>query len=1075
MVPMQLGPTKERVMKKIVCLFLVVLFGGSLFADVEITSTRSHAPGGTGNIIIGGELILPATGLWRVADRDADPTVQFYLLPSHAAAEHMLGKRMAVAERGRKNNAGRSPLYTLFNPSRQHAIEHEGTGPASINDFDPKKHKHVFDRLAKPPWETEAIAPKPPYVFLVPNAEFRFEKDRKWVDSENRELLALELHPYLDDGKHWVLYTDGRTVREDIDPERVKAYSLTISPVLNKNVAGKAAPTEHPYTIMAFLPKKEAGPLSIRLEDQLSGQTLVAKWNPASPADDPDLADMLKEARSREWAPYLAASDSSVLHSWMRALNKTDMITNRRRNRRQVNTTSAFGVLGGRAAVRETLQMQALTPDNKAGTNMVPVESIQGVTVKSHPYEEMLKGLDGGRLALAEVVPQDRFFVHIAKPAAMMPFLDDGADFLSHLGGSVSGNSIKYYLKARYLERLGLSERWLEMFLKSGAAKECAMITPDLFFLDNTDITVITRLTKPKLMAPLLKLAGVSGLSANRIVTRKSKTGRPVSWVSSGDLLVVSTRKAELEQVLAIKAKGGKDSLGQTAEFRYMLTQLSPTPNTRVFAYLSDSFIRRLVGPSVKIGQLRRVIAKGRMEQLTGAALLAKMDGITDHTSPAALATGGYLPKAFPQQDYSLDKKLVAHSSVHGTLAHPTTLTALPVEAVTSAEAAAYKRYVDNYSRFWRQFFDPIAIRLDDAPGKSLEMTTFILPLIDSSIYRQLKEVIAGRESGQPLRVPVFSPDPVLTLSMNLKEEAWTEITKDMSQMLMRYVQVSPAILDDLGPSLHMAINDADPVIALGSGDIMGAFGGSGAMRGMDAGSMLAMPIALSVFTRPCTLAIETQNPERTLGFLRRVGGVRLSGRRRGWDDGFNVQFYRVGEEDAWVYSLDVMGLVKIRFGIEVREGFLLIRNIPWSSGDQVVGSRTAELCTAAMDVFPAACNLQLPGLHAAASEQKGHAALQGAGMLFPLLTGGHADMKNAADVHMELFGFTPQHPGAGEWRWENRHVVSTSCGSVNRLQVEKYEKGDTDFGLMKTIDSLKLEMQFEESGLRSKIRWKTR
>ena len=32
-------------------------------------------------------------------------------------------------------------------------------------------------------------------------------------------------------------------------------------------------------------------------------------------------------------------------------------------------------------------------------------------------------------------------------------------------------------------------------------------------------------------------------------------------------------------------------------------------------------------------------------------------------------------------------------------------------------------------------------------------------------------------------------------------------------------------MLDDLGPGLHLAVHDADPVIALGSGDLLGAFG----------------------------------------------------------------------------------------------------------------------------------------------------------------------------------------------------------------------------------------------------------
>ena len=41
---------------------------------------------------------------------------------------------------------------------------------------------------------------------------------------------------------------------------------------------------------------------------------------------------------------------------------------------------------------------------------------------------------------------------------------------------------------------------------------------------------------------------------------------------------------------------------------------------------------------------------------------------------------------------------------------------------VTAAEAQAYGSYVENYTRFWRRFFDPIAVRLDDTPDGALEI-----------------------------------------------------------------------------------------------------------------------------------------------------------------------------------------------------------------------------------------------------------------------------------------------------------------------------------------------------------------
>ena len=55
-------------------------------------------------------------------------------------------------------------------------------------------------------------------------------------------------------------------------------------------------------------------------------------------------------------------------------------------------------------------------------------------------------------------------------------------------------------------------------------------------------------------------------------------------------------------------------------------------------------------------------------------------------------------------------------------------------------------------------------------------------------------------------------------------------------------------MMDDLGPAVHLAVFDADPVIALGSGDVMGAFGGSMMGTGSD---MLMASAALSLLTRP--------------------------------------------------------------------------------------------------------------------------------------------------------------------------------------------------------------------------------
>jgi hypothetical protein len=108
--------------------------------------------------------------------------------------------------------------------------------------------------------------------------------------------------------------------------------------------------------------------------------------------------------------------------------------------------------------------------------------------------------------------------------------------------------------------------------------------------------------------------------------------------------------------------------------------------------------------------------------------------------SVADLIRMKYLPAGFPAEGYSIDAEGLVRSAVYGSLDDMKTLQEVPVERVTQAEADVYKRYVENYSRYWRQFFDPIAIRLDDAPDRSLELTTFILPLIDNTIYNRLRK-----------------------------------------------------------------------------------------------------------------------------------------------------------------------------------------------------------------------------------------------------------------------------------------------------------------------------------------------
>ena len=670
-------------------------------------------------------------------------------------------------------------------------------------------------------------------------------------------------------------------------------------------------------------------------------------------------------------------------------------------------------------------------------------------------------------MELANVVPDDRFMVYIANPDSILPFFDHGAEFLATAGSGLTGNRLDYDLTDRYMERLGVNRQWLESILRSGVVKDMVVVLPDLFLIDGTDVTVAARLERPAVLNGLLQLLGVRGFSNTGKLTRKTENGGTCHWALRDDLFVISTHEDELDRVLDLAQQDGEGSLGQSEEFRYMLTQLPTTPDTRIFAYFSDPFIRRLVGPQVKLAQLRRMKARASMELLTSRALLARLDGIEAH-SVEELKRLDYLPTDFPSNEYSIDKLGLAYSKSHGPLPEMKTLPETPVEHVTPEEAEAYRRYVENYSSYWRQFFDPIAIRLDDTPEGDLELTTFILPLIDSSIYTQLRGFLAKEEDPRALVVPKIEPTPVLQFSVNLGENAWRQIIRDFSQMFRRFGGASPAMLDDLGPGFHLAIFDADPVIALGSGDVMGAFGGNVLRAGGN--EMMMVPVFLSLLTRPSSILVETRDAERTARFLRQAAS-NFDGAS---DNDFRVSFYQVGDRDSWVWSMDIVGLIKLRFGVEVTDRFLVIRNIPWSSQDRVIQVEQAGLKGAQLTATPSACRLQLPGLFASASDQERRAVFGGMGRLYPFVAGGTKDIEAAGERHAQLFGFRPIHPATGDWQWRDAKMASSVYGTVDRQRQPAYDSTQP-FGLMQSIDSVRLNMQFEDSGLRSTVKWRFR
>ncbi|MFT5124714.1 MAG: hypothetical protein ACI97B_003351 [Verrucomicrobiales bacterium] len=1058
---MQLGDKIMKHAQKILLSILFVTLHASGDEAHKVTKTRIHTAEATGLHIIAGDLSLPAGGPWMVDQpyQENQGLNELFLKAARNQAPEDRGRRMSELKDREAIKGRRYRMQRLYWSCEQFAREGTGIAPTTIEQLsaDPKLD-WIIDLKA-----LEGL-------FLLPETRLYSQpaSERKHIDPP--QLLAVDLTPAIDDGKHWILMSNGSIIREAIDTAFLEKQGLTLK-AMNEAASErlKQQKAVQTYTIYARV-SGTTGIATIPTYNPMTGARGTITWDARSPekTDEP-----VHQAWATLRAQHLSLNiqaDAPLAHTWIERMVKQYDLDNGAFHRSRVarrgrenRTANAMSVLGGRAAIQETLQLRALTPvADPDAARLIPISEIPGVTVTSHPFAEMLGDDPGGELALANGVPHDRFMAYFPDPEGLFSLLEGGSEFIFQSGSTFTGRNAAYLLKERYLETLGLSETLMKQFLSTGAIEELALVLPDLFLIDGTDVSIIVQTRNPLLTTTALALVGVPPKNGTTI--KKNARGEPVYWHRENNLLLISTSASERDHILATRK--GENSLGASDEFRYMLRKLPVTKDTSIYVYISDPFIRNLVGPPMKIAQLRRLMARGELEEASASALLARMDG-WDKPSYAALVEKGYLDAARTAGPITLDDDFVSHSKDYGSAARMASLQARPVEQVSEAEKKAYETYLAEYNRYWRRFFDPIAMRYDKAANGQHQLDTFILPLIDNSLYNSLQEMLTHHKAGTPLIVPTLVPEPVAMLSLNLNEEAWLEMMEGFGDTFQRFLGLDGALLDLLGPDVHMALMDADPILSLGNGELQTMFGQFG---GRADGDMFWIPIFVSMLTRPTTFLLGLQDPDQVREKLLQMAIPSGQMEMRSFGE---ATLYKVTDEEKWIFKYTVEDIITVRFGLEIQGRYLVLNNMPYSNDIRIAHSQPAANNAAQLSLSPQACLKQLPSLFASAVEKSRSGALTGAAYLTPLMMAGAADVTAAQDWHGKLFGFEPRHPAGGTWTWEHAHLSSSLYGPPWRQQQPSYDPDNQGVGIMNRVADLHMSMQFEEDGLRSTVEWK--
>ncbi len=290
--------------------------------------------------------------------------------------------------------------------------------------------------------------------------------------------------------------------------------------------------------------------------------------------------------------------------------------------------------------------------------------------------------------------------------------------------------------------------------------KGIALTGNDAYLREGSDLAVIFEVTQRKLFLAAVQpfLAEARKKFGDRLKENKLNYHdveiesfvtplREVSLhrASIDDMVIYANSPVGIRRIIDTHQGRGK-RLADALDFQYMRTTFcADDADEDGFAFLSDAFIRNLVGPASKIKERRRLEALVSLHMLTHGAMYTAWESGKDPISGATLMqVSGLKREELPMPDgkpaFWDTERLAAVSEAYNTIHFATPLIELPIDKVTPTEAGEYERFRLEYLGLWRQFFDPIGMRLSMKEGK-VRLDTYILPLIENTRYNELRRI----------------------------------------------------------------------------------------------------------------------------------------------------------------------------------------------------------------------------------------------------------------------------------------------------------------------------------------------
>lgn len=299
---------------------------------------------------------------------------------------------------------------------------------------------------------------------------------------------------------------------------------------------------------------------------------------------------------------------------------------------------------------------------------ILDVAELHGPEIKSHPWKEMLAGRTPEIEPLAKMVPADFYYVHFKDLSKLL----DVAELVDHIGthfGNQAGHDARTQATAERLkQQLWLNDPQLMLLCKTAAA-QFAVVGSDPFVHEGSDVTLLIRVNQRRVPPCWVEQCMPEGVLPNVPGTQRNTgeyRGVPYRHVESPDrmvcaysampavgLVIRSNSLAALKRIIDAINGHTPDGqpvtrLGDTDEFAYIRTLYPVSAEEEDgLIYLSDPFIRHLVGPQLKLTERRRMVCYNHLRMIGHAAMLFRSEHGRPPQSLDELYQAGCLPFPF--------------------------------------------------------------------------------------------------------------------------------------------------------------------------------------------------------------------------------------------------------------------------------------------------------------------------------------------------------------------------------------------------------------------------------------------